>query len=103
MKDRININVPNGWKEEWENHAKKYGYKSLTEFIIDSVYAKMASDIRIRENARKEIKEKEPDVSELEFELLAAENERLKRSTAQMMASHTVLRARHKEEKEKQK
>ena len=100
--DRVSASVPKGMKEEWEIHARKYGYKSLTEFIIDSVYAKMASDIRIREKARKEVKEKESDISELEFELLASTIEKNNRSTMKLMATSTVSRARAKEEIKKE-
>lgn len=43
--DRINLLVKKGKKEELKAHCRKFGYKSLNDFINKAVNEKIARDL----------------------------------------------------------
>lgn len=42
--DRFSVFAPQGSKEEFKEVAKKLGYDSLNQFILDAVYEKIARE-----------------------------------------------------------
>lgn len=43
--DRINLLFKKGTKDKLNKHIKDYGYKSVSSFVNDAVYEKIARDL----------------------------------------------------------